>query len=482
MEVMDLNRIGVPSAKDGISRIRDLEREVTQLREQLAVQESSELAMEEALENLAVANSAMETLLQQTADLYDLSRALATCDKPSRVLEELQARAMLLQPEKLVLFYVDTDAFGTPQSLTIAATSEASPMLQPGVNLELSAFPLAREWTRDRNNPLLISDLQSTQFDEFSQQAAIALKARGCLCLPLTQSARWIGIVVFLWEAPRKLDPEATEFARLLPSLVAPVVDNLRLVERLEKNLNELAQATALARENARLKSEFLATMSHELRTPMNAIEGFTSIMLTGMGGVDFNDAARRYIERVQANSKRLLGLINDFLDLSRIESGRLQLAHTPVSPAKMVKRWQEELGVLPGNKGLEFNVMLDEAMPETLYGDEEQITRIATNLIGNAAKFTEQGGVSVKVLRQGDEWRLEVTDTGIGIPPHARDFIFEEFRQVDMSSKRKHGGTGLGLAIVQKLARAMGGMVTVESEVGVGSTFTVTLPLGKSA
>lgn len=248
--------------------------------------------------------------------------------------------------------------------------------------------------------------------------------------------------------------------------------------EQLRLARDEAQASQRIAQENSRLKSEFLATMSHELRTPMNAIEGFTSIMLKRMAGVEYNEKAERYLHKVQSNSQRLLGLINDFLDLSRIESGRMQLAHLPISPKEMAHKWRESLGVLAENKGLEFHLMVDPELPETIYGDEEALSKIAINLIGNAAKFTKEGSVSLDLRKQDHNMVVEVKDTGIGIPPHARDFIFEEFRQVDQSSKREFGGTGLGLAIVQKLAREMGGSVSLESDVGVGSTFTVLVPI----
>lgn len=252
---------------------------------------------------------------------------------------------------------------------------------------------------------------------------------------------------------------------------------NARASER-ELLIKDLQAAKRLAEENSRLKSEFLSTMSHELRTPMNAIEGFTSIMLNRMGGVEFNDKAERFITRVNVNSKRLLQLINDFLDLSRVESGRLELAHQAFSPAELAKRWQTEIGVLAEKKNIGFELTLDPHLPETVYGDEEAISKVALNLLGNAIKFTEQGQVSLSLSNGGDYWRIIVTDTGIGIPPHAREYIFEEFRQVDQTSKRQYGGTGLGLAIVQKYTRTMGGSVNLQSEVGKGSTFTIELPL----
>ncbi len=243
------------------------------------------------------------------------------------------------------------------------------------------------------------------------------------------------------------------------------------------KKLDELNRTTRLANENAELKSEFLSTMSHEMRTPLNAIEGFTGIMLSGMG-VTLEPRARNMLERVAANNQRLLGLVNDFLDLSRIESGRWEVLERPLSPQKLAEQWHKEMSVLAEKKGLILDVHVDPTLPGTIYGDEHSISKIAINLLGNAIKFTEQGRIELTMFHNGDKWGIKVSDTGIGIPPHAHEYIFDEFRQVDMSSKRKQGGTGLGLAIVKKMVRLMKGTITLTSEVGAGSTFVVTLPL----
>lgn len=240
---------------------------------------------------------------------------------------------------------------------------------------------------------------------------------------------------------------------------------------------NELKIANRMAQETSRIKSEFLSTMSHELRTPLNAIEGFTSIMLGDMD-IELAPKAKRMVERVSTNSKRLLNLINDFLDLSRIESGRMEVSRVPFSPFDLTNKWRQQVGVLGEKNGVAFNVLIDPAMPSSIYGDEELLSKVAINLLGNAFKFTSKGSVSLDINNLGKTWTIEVTDTGIGIPIHAREYIFDEFRQVDSSSKRIYGGTGLGLAIVQKLVREMNGTITVKSEVGHGSTFTVTLPL----
>jgi signal transduction histidine kinase len=246
---------------------------------------------------------------------------------------------------------------------------------------------------------------------------------------------------------------------------------------QLQEARDEALAAQRVAKENSRLKSEFLSTMSHELRTPLNAIEGFTSIMLSGMG-IELSPRAKDMTQRVSSNSKRLLSLINDFLDLSRIESGRLELVSTPVSLSELAEKWRSEVSVLADEKGLHFDVIVDPSLPSVILGDEDALSKIAINLLGNAFKFTPHGQVTMELSCAGTDWKLAVSDTGIGIPAHAREYIFEEFRQVDGSSKRLYGGTGLGLSLVQKLARAMGGNVSLQSEVGKGSTFTVTLPL----
>jgi signal transduction histidine kinase len=259
---------------------------------------------------------------------------------------------------------------------------------------------------------------------------------------------------------------------------------NQSLEKRVEERTAELREARdealaaqRIAKENSRLKSEFLSTMSHELRTPLNAIEGFTSIMLGGMG-IELSPRAEDMVKRVSSNSRRLLQLINDFLDLSRIEAGRLELVKSPVSPEKLVHKWQNQVGVLAEEKGLEFITIIDPELPPALLGDEDALSKIAINLLSNAFKFTPKGTVTLALRRAAAGWTIAVSDTGIGIPSHAREYIFEEFRQVDGSSKRLYGGTGLGLSLVQKLARAMGGSVSLQSELGQGSTFTVTLPL----
>ncbi len=239
----------------------------------------------------------------------------------------------------------------------------------------------------------------------------------------------------------------------------------------------ELITANNIAQESIRLKSEFVSTMSHELRTPLNAILGFCGIMLEGMGG-DFDADGRQMLERINANSSRLLILINEVLDLAKIEAGRMELVSSAINPAELAESWRSQTHILAEKNKLDFIVEVDPQLPQTLYGDAERLTQIGVNLLSNAFKFTDSGSVKLAFKRQDDHWLIEVADSGVGIPPHALNYIFEEFRQVDGSSKRVYGGTGLGLAIVRNLVRVMRGQVKATSELGKGSTFTVTLPI----
>ncbi len=232
-------------------------------------------------------------------------------------------------------------------------------------------------------------------------------------------------------------------------------------------------------RETARFKDEFLATMSHELRTPLNAMIGLLGIVLMGNR---VSDMDKNMIVRARANSERLLSLINNILDISRMEAGRLEIVPSDVDMRGMLAKVERDLSVLAEQKKLDLRVEIDPEMPATLRVDEDAVNKILINLVGNAVKFTEKGHVIVRLAQRADALRIEVQDSGIGIPVHQREIIFDSFRQADGSTTRQYGGSGLGLSIVRNLCRAMDGSIRVESEVGIGSTFLVSLPLEKHA
>jgi len=242
-----------------------------------------------------------------------------------------------------------------------------------------------------------------------------------------------------------------------------------------ERLIADLQTANRRAEESTRLKSEFLATMSHELRTPLNAIIGYSQLQVAGMAG-QLSPDQHQLQERVLINAQHLLGLINEVLDLSKIESGRLELIERPFDVRALASEIVQQNSVLAEDKGLAFRAEIDEQLPEQLIGDSGRIKQIIINLISNAIKFTDQGEVSLHMRVLSDEqWSICVRDTGIGIPSHAQQTIFDEFRQAEQGYHR--GGTGLGLAIVRKLALEMNGSIRLQSASGQGSVFTVTLP-----
>ena len=249
-----------------------------------------------------------------------------------------------------------------------------------------------------------------------------------------------------------------------------------------EQNLQlERARARAEdareAMEQANLaKSRFLANMSHELRTPLNAIIGYTELILDGTYG-DPPERVRGTLQRVERSGRLLLGLINEVLDLSKIEAGQFKLAVAPFTLADTIGAAATSLESLAREKSLKLTVDAPRTLPQGL-GDERRITQVLVNLIGNAIKFTETGSVDVKAQLVGEDFLVTVHDTGPGVPVEFRSRIFEEFQQADSSTTRPKGGTGLGLAISKRIVELHGGKLSlVESEIGRGSTFGFTLP-----
>ncbi len=238
----------------------------------------------------------------------------------------------------------------------------------------------------------------------------------------------------------------------------------------------ELRRLNERLEQASRAKSEFLANMSHELRTPMNAILGFTEMLRDGLYG-DVPPDLQEPLADIQTNGRHLLRLINDVLDLSKIEAGRMELMLDEYSPVQVLEAVRASLRSLAIDKGLEF-VARDAGEVPMAYGDSKRITQCLLNLAGNAIKFTKQGKVEIAVELQGPQLVYEVSDTGIGIPAEELDHVFGEFRQVDTTITREYGGTGLGLSITKKFVEMHGGRIWVESKLGQGSTFWFSIPL----
>ena len=267
------------------------------------------------------------------------------------------------------------------------------------------------------------------------------------------------------------------------PAGVLVSLDDITELQRKEALLRE---ATARAESANRAKSDFLANMSHEIRTPMNAILGFTDMLRRGR----VRDAAqaRRHLDTVHANGAHLLALINDILDLSKVEAGRLAVERIAFAPHEVLGEVVETLSVRAAEKGVGLRRAVDGPVPAEVLGDPARLRQVVTNLVGNAIKFTERGEVVVTERwvpaedGGGARLRIDVGDSGVGIPQDKLESIFEPFVQADASTSRRYGGTGLGLAIARRYARAMGGDVVARSEPGRGSVFTVTIDPGPEA
>lgn len=238
----------------------------------------------------------------------------------------------------------------------------------------------------------------------------------------------------------------------------------------------ELEMQRKQVEEASRLKSTFLSNMSHELRTPLNSVMALSKVLMMDEEG-KLSEEELGYLEIIERNGKKLLSLINDILDLSKIEAGKVDLNVDRLSPASVIRNVLERLEPIAEAKGLDLIRDIPKDLPE-IESDEARLDQIIQNAIGNAVKFTDEGSITVSASSDGNRVHIRVKDTGIGIPENELPYIFEEFRQVDGSPSRRHEGTGLGLAIASKTAGLLKGELTAESTYGKGSTFTLSLPL----
>jgi len=245
-----------------------------------------------------------------------------------------------------------------------------------------------------------------------------------------------------------------------------------------EQAAQALAQARDQALEASRLKSQLLARVSHELRNPLSAILGYAELLENGVFG-SMSDPQLKATNHIIDGTYYLTHLVNELLDQAQFESGKITLTINPFDLTDMVDQVESKMTVLARAKGLTFSMDIAPDLPPTLVGDQKRLQQILINLIGNAIKFTKTGGVEARLYRADSaHWTIQVSDTGIGILPEIQPYIFEPFHQGDGSITREYGGSGLGLAIVKQLVTLMNGDVRLESEIGQGSIFTVTLPI----
>jgi signal transduction histidine kinase len=317
-----------------------------------------------------------------------------------------------------------------------------------------------------------IVDIPDIRVDrEYTLEAlAKAAAYRSVVAVPMLLEGKPIGVITVTGAEAGAFSQRQIELLQTFADQAVIAVENARLFQEIEDKSRQLEAAS-------RHKSEFLANMSHELRTPLNAIIGFSEVLSERMFG-ELNDKQDEYLRDIHGSGQHLLSLINDILDLSKIEAGRMELEPTDFDLPAAIENAVTLVRERAGRRGIALHQAADERLGQ-IRGDERKIKQVLLNLLSNALKFTPEGGrIDVRAGVMDGMAEVSVADTGIGIAPEDQDAVFEEFRQVGTAA-RKVEGTGLGLALSRKFIELHGGKIRVESEVGAGSTFTFTLPLG---
>jgi signal transduction histidine kinase len=336
-----------------------------------------------------------------------------------------------------------------------------------------------------------VSDIATDpRWTGYPEYCALALKCglRACWSTPiLSAAAELLGTFAMYYQEPRSPLATDLEVIKQVTHLASVAIEHDRaaealrrardeLEERVRERTAELVQANQRLEELDRLKSQFLATMSHELRTPLNSIIGFTGILQQGFAG-PVNDEQKKQLGLVFGSARHLLSLINDLLDLSRIEAGKVDIEREPFNFVEVIDEVIQNLTPMAGQKNIRLATDLP-GQPMPMVGDRKRCFQVLLNLANNAVKFTDRGEVKITARTEGGQLRVVVADTGIGIKPEQIGMLFEAFRQLDGTAKRIYEGTGLGLHLCRRLLELMHGSIVAESEFGKGSRFTFSLPL----
>jgi signal transduction histidine kinase len=408
--------------------------------------------------------------VEELKALGEVSRAVSSTLDLETVLDTIVARAVQLSGTAGGLVYEYDEA---TQEFHLRAAHHMEEELVEAVR----AAPIRLGEGASGQAAALQAPVQVTDILDEREYAVTRLRPilarlgyRSFLAVPLLLEQRIMGTLTVWRQEPGSFSPEIANLLQTFATQSVLAIQNARLFREIADKSRQLDAAS-------RHKSEFLANMSHELRTPLNAVIGFSEVLLERMFG-EVNEKQTEYLQDILSSGQHLLSLINDILDLSKIEAGRLELELTkfylPVALENALTLVRERAT----RHGIALDLAVDDRLGDFM-GDERKIRQVLLNLLSNAVKFTPEGGrVSVTAVPADASVEISVSDTGIGIAPEDQEAIFEEFRQAGSDEARKREGTGLGLTLAKKFVEMHGGRIWVESQVGKGSTFTFTLPV----
>jgi GAF domain-containing protein len=400
--------------------------------------------------------TALGEVSQAVNSTLDLETVLSTIVAKAVQLSDTEAGAIYGYDEQAREFYLRA-TYGMDQGLIDALSQRHIGLDDPSV-AEVFA----------QREPTQVADLREEPASDINE---ITLQAgyRARMVAPLLRGEEIVGTLVVRRRTPGEFAKNTIDIIKTFAAQSALAIQNARLFHEIEDKSRQLEEAS-------QHKSQFLANMSHELRTPLNAILGYAELMADGAYG-EPSEKMVGILQRLEANGKHLLGLINDVLDLSKIEAGQLVLELSDYCIQDIAQTVRSTLEPLATDKKLAFKVEVPTGLPPG-HGDGRRLTQVLINLVGNAIKFTDAGEIAIKAEAHNGSFRVSVRDTGPGISATDQAKLFQEFQQADNAITRKKGGTGLGLAISKRIIEMHGGRIWVESQPGQGSTFTFTLPV----
>jgi len=419
-----------------------------------------------AIDNVRLFNETKEALERQTATSEVLRVISSSPTDVQPVFDSIAERAAVLCGARFCSLS-RFDGESIHMAAVYGATQEGAETIRAAYPMKPGGGTLAARVIRDRR-PLHIADVQEDPNYE-GKEAAAVVGFRSVLGVPMMREGHLAGAIVIAREQAGLFPENQVSLLTTFADQAVIAIENVRLFHEIEEKGRQLEVAS-------QHKSNFLASMSHELRTPLNAILGFNEMILGQVYGEVPKDMQEPLAD-IQASGKHLLRLINNVLDLAKIEAGRMELSLQEYSVHDTVATVHSTLRPLAAEKGLEFLATVPNDMP-LAYGDGGRMAQCLMNLAGNSLKFTKSGKVEISAEAKGELLVYKVTDTGIGIPPDKIDSLFTEFKQTDATIASEYGGTGLGLSISRKFVEMHGGRIWVESELGKGSAFIIEIPL----